>query len=488
MPGKIISKSRYISGLQCTRYLWLLINEPERVPEPDVAMQHIFDQGHLVGELAHAAFPGGVTVPAGNFMENIRLTKLYLRERRPVFEAGILAGNLFARADILKPSGDTAWDIVEVKSSTAVKEVNIQDIAFQKYCYRQAGVEIDRCYVMHINNKYVRHGQIDPAQLFTTVDVTDEVMLALGNVPDRVAEMLAVIKETGCPASVIGPHCKDPYECPITECWEGLPEHHVFTLYRAGKKAYELYDRGIVAVTDIPADYKLNEKQRIQLDSVRRGDAYLDTAAVRHFLAGLQYPVYYLDFETIGPAVPLFDGTRPYQQVPFQFSLHVQDAPGGFAWSEAFLADGPEDPRPALLALLHKVIGDKGSVVVYNQSFEEGILRELGRAFPERADWVENVITRMVDLIVPFRDFHYYHPAQKGSASIKHVLPALTGSGYEGLVIGNGGDASLAYLTMTYGDMPEEEKKAARAALLTYCGLDTAAMVRIIGRLGEISR
>lgn len=374
-----------------------------------------------------------------------------------------------------------------MKSSTAVKDINIQDAAFQKYCYQQAGLEINRCYLMHINNKYVYKGGIDPVQLFTTVDITDEVTLEIGNIPDRVAEMVEVIKETECPAPAIGSHCKDPYDCPLTDCWEGLPEHSVFTLYRAGKKAYDLYNSGIVQIDEIPSDYKLNEKQNIQMECINSGEPYIDVAAVRQFLATLQYPIQYLDFETIGPAIPLFDGTRPYQQVPFQFSLHVRDAPGAFLWAEAFLADGPQDPRPAFLAYLSKVVGDKGSIVVYNQSFEESILRDLGNAFPEYAKWVEGVISRMVDLLVPFREFNYYHPAQKGSASLKHVLPALTGSGYEGLVICDGGDASLAYLTMTYSDMSAEDKTATRAALLKYCGLDTEAMVRIIKRLDEIS-
>jgi hypothetical protein len=488
MPGKLLSKSRYLSGLQCKRYLWLLFNEPERVPEPDAATQQIFDQGHRVGELAQSLFPDGVAVSTENFTQNIRLTKQYLKKRHPIFEAGIRAGNLFARADILKPSENSGWDIVEVKSSTTVKDVNIQDAAFQKYCYQQAGLEINRCYLMHINNKYVRHGEIDPNQLFTSEDITDDVMLEIGNVPDRIEEMQSIISKTECPVSVIGPPCNDPYECPLTDCWEGLPEHHTFTLYRAGKKAFDLYNQGIIRITEIPDDYSLTEKQRIQLESVRRDEAYVDPVAVRAFLTSLQYPVYYLDFETINPAIPLFDGTRPYQQIPFQFSLHVQDAPGGFLWAESFLADGLDDPRPALLAHLHKTIGNKGSVVVYNQSFEESILRELGNAFPEYSNWTDSIIPRLVDLIVPFRDFQYYHPAQKGSASIKYVLPAITGSGYEGLSINNGNDANLAYLAMNYGDMPAKEKEATRKALLIYCGLDTEAMVRIIKRLDEISR
>jgi len=160
--AKLLSKSRYLCGLQCKRYLWLLFNEPEKVPGADAATQHIFDQGKLVGELAQSLFPDGITASTNDFMENIRLTRQYLQERRPIFEAGIRTSNLFARADVLKPSGNTAWDIIEVKSSTAVKDVNTEDAAFQKYCYQQAGLEINRCYLMHINNQYVRQGKLIP--------------------------------------------------------------------------------------------------------------------------------------------------------------------------------------------------------------------------------------------------------------------------------------------------------------------------------------
>ena len=487
MP-KLLSKSKYLNGLQCSKLLWVALNEPERLPEIAAATQHIFDQGHLVGELARKLFPGGIAIPAEDFLGNITATREALRQRRPIFEAGIRANNLFARADILKPSGDSAWDIIEVKSSTGVKDIHIQDAAFQKHCYQQAGLEINRCYLMHINNQYVRRGEVDPSQLFTTVDITEDVMLVLGSVPERVAEMLAVTSATLCPEATIGPQCRDPYECALTECWEGLPEHNVFTLYYGGKKSQELYNRGVLGIADIPAGDKLNEKQSIQRVCVINNEPHIDRGAIRQFLSSLQYPLYFLDFETINPAVPLFDGTRPYQNTPFQFSLHVQAIPGGETKHSWHLADGPQDPRPELLARLQQATGDEGSIVVYNQSFEQSVLQDLGTTFPAYRGWSQAVIARLVDLIIPFRSFHYYHPAQRGSASIKHVLPAVTGSGYEGLAIAQGNDASRAYLTMTYGGTPEAEKAAVRDDLLKYCGRDTDAMVNIVGRLGELSR
>ncbi len=166
MLMKILSKTKYITGLQCPRLIWVQINDPEKIPETDPVTQHVFDQGHFVGELAQKLFPGGISVPQDNFMGNIDMTKELLKERKPLFEAGILAGNLYSRVDILSPTGEEGWDIVEVKSSTSVKDVHINDVAFQRYCCNQSGLNVRICYLVLINNQYVREGEIDPAGLF----------------------------------------------------------------------------------------------------------------------------------------------------------------------------------------------------------------------------------------------------------------------------------------------------------------------------------
>lgn len=211
------------------------------------------------------------------------------------------------------------------------------------------------------------------------------------------------------------------------------------------------------------------------------------TASIETFVKSLKYPLHYLDFETFSTAVPVLDGTRPYQQVPFQFSLHVVDKPGAMAWHFAYLAEGSTDPRPRFLEELRKAVGSKGSIIIYNQTFEEGILRDLAQAFPEYAEWVDADCRRMVDLLGPFRSFSYYHPDQKGSASIKAVMPALTGRGYEGLDINVGDEASLAYLDMMYGNMPADERAKTRRDLEEYCGRDTEGMIWIVDKLRELA-
>lgn len=487
MSSTTLSKSRYLNGLQCPRLLWIASNEPERIPEPDAATQHIFDQGHIVGEMAKKLFPGGLDVPAEGFMGNIAITKELLQQRRPLFEAGVLSGKTYSRVDILNPVNESEWDIIEVKSSTSVKEVNIHDVSFQKLCCKDNGLTIRKCFLAYINNQYVRNGEINPEELFTLQDISDEVAATSEGIRDRIARMLEVIGTPECPEVTIGPRCSDPYDCPMTDCWEGLPEHNVFTLYYGGKKSHELYRSGVLDIADIPAGYKLNDKQCIQCACVVNSTPYVDKDAVRQFLADLEYPLYYLDFETFGTAIPLFDGTRPYQNIPFQFSLHVQEKLGGELRHFSFLAEGSQDPRPELMASLSSLIGNSGIIVAYNKSFEEGVLKDLGNAFPKYGEWTANVISRLVDLIVPFRSFYYYHPLQKGSASLKSVLPAITGQGYEEMPIASGDNASLAFLTITFEDVATEEVTRIRKELLAYCALDTEGMVRIVERLEELA-
>jgi hypothetical protein len=285
-----LSKSRYLNGLQCPKLLWVAANEPERLPEPDAATQHIFDQGHLVGELAKRLFPGGTEVSAKDFMGNIAMTKDLLHHRRPLFEAGVLSGQIYSRADILNPVNKDEWDLIEVKSSTSVKEVNLHDVSFQKLCWEDGGVKIRRCFLAFINNQYIKKGEIDPRDFFIIQDISDEVAAAAEGIRDRISQMLGVLSDPTCPEVVIGPQCNNPYACALTECWESLPEHNVFTLYYGGKKSYDLYCNGVIEISDIPASYKLNDKQRIQCACVVNAKPYIDSASLKQFLSSLHIP------------------------------------------------------------------------------------------------------------------------------------------------------------------------------------------------------
>lgn len=488
MTSRLLSKSKYLNGLQCPKLLWLLFHEPKRIPKPDAATQYIFDQGHMVGELAKKLFPDGINIPEEDFIDNIRQTRKLLQQHKPLFEAGISVGNIYARVDILNPIDEHEWDIFEVKSSTSVKDVHLHDASFQRFCCLQYGLAIRKCYLVHINNEYVKHGEVEPKQLFRIEDITEQVDTLTNGLLDRIEAMLEVISTNACPDIAIGKHCSNPYDCHLEDCWAFLPKNSVFDLYRGGQKCFDLLGDGILSINDIPDSFKLTGIQKLQKECVLSSKPHVDKEEIKRFLSTLHYPLYYLDFETFSPAVPMFDGTRPYQTIPFQFSIHITTSENTELEHFSFLAEGTEDPRPKLLSELCKVLGNEGSIVVYNQAFEKGVLKELGNAFPEYAVWVENVCNRIVDLLSPFRSFHYYHPLQKGSASLKAVLPALTGKSYEGMDIDNGEVASIAFQAVTYGDVSDEVRNKVREDLKKYCGLDTEGMIWIVDKLREIER
>ncbi|MCP4254985.1 MAG: DUF2779 domain-containing protein [Candidatus Scalindua sp.] len=486
--NNLLSKSKYLNGLQCLKYLWVKLNEPERVPRFDASMLYRFNQGHLVGEFAKKRFPDGIDIPDNDFTTNLKQTEVLLKERKPLFEAGIMVDNTFSRIDILKPVGEDEWDIIEVKSSTKIKNVNFHDVSFQRYCCEKYGLKIRNCFLMTVNNEYVKQSDIDPAHLLTMTKIRAKGDGATNGIQQRVDSMFSTIASDKCPAITIGKQCNSPYECPLKEeCWSFLPENSIFDMYGSKKDAFELFEKGIYSFKDIPDGFPLSEKQEIQKGCDISGKPHIEKEPIRQFLNNLEYPLYYLDFETFSGAIPLFDGTRPYQQIPFQFSLHVVDIENATPRHYSFLADAEGDPRAEFVASLKRVLGSSGSIVVYNQSFEKSVLRALANMFPEYNDWEESLNDRIIDLLAPFRSFHYYNARQKGSASIKNVLPVLTGTSYDHLDISDGMNASLAFLGVISNSASTEEISKIRNDLEKYCALDTEGMIWIVDKLRELT-
>ncbi|MCL4854083.1 MAG: DUF2779 domain-containing protein, partial [Bryobacteraceae bacterium] len=335
---------------------------------------------------------------------------------------------------------------------------------------------------------YVRRGSVDPKKFFKVEDVTKDVSGLSREIEPLLEDMFATIRHKQEPDIKIGPHCSDPYPCPLQDkCWSFLPPDNVFNLYYGGNKCWRLLQEGVVNLKDIPEDVQLTDRQTIQREVALSGQPHIDHKALARFLKRLRYPVSYLDFETFSTAIPMFDGLSPWQQVPIQFSLHRAAAPGTKAEHHAFLADGRGDPRPAFLQRLRDSIGDKGTVVVYNEKFEKGVLDKLAGAFADHAGWIENVKRRIIDLLEPFQSFDCYHPQQYGSASIKAVLPVLTGRSYADLEIQEGGQASLEYLRVDFSDVPEDERQEVRGQFERYCGQDTEGMVDIVDALRRLA-
>ena len=486
---KNLSKSRYMNGIQCHKALWIAINEPLRIPKVNETTQNIFDQGHLLGELAQALFPDGINVNRPSISENLRDTKSALVLRKPLFEAGFSAARLFCRVDVLNPSQGTRWDIIEVKSTTEIRDEHLHDVAFQLHCCLLAGIEVDRCRIIYLDRDYVKNGEIDPVKLFKSEDVTERLAGFTSGIEERIDEMLEMIASPVCPETPLGQHCNAPYSCVLQEeCWAYLPENHVMTLYYGKKLGEDLLNNGIKDICDIPSDVALNPKQQIQKDCVILGQPHIDRDAIRKFLDNLKYPLYFMDFETFMTAIPIYDGTRPYQSIPFQFSVHEVKSPGAKPENISFLAEGKNDPRPEFLLALQKAVGKSGTILVYYEAFEKTRLKELAAAFPSYESWVNGIAEKIVDLLGPFKDFSYYHPAQGGSASLKKVMPAVTGISYSGLGISHGDVASLRYMQATFGETSAGERRKIREDLLTYCGQDTGGMVSIVETLMAESR
>ncbi len=494
----MLSKSRYLAGRQCEKRLWIETQRPELVPPWSAVTQAIFDQGHAVGELARELFPGGVEIDRAqlDWASALAATRKAMKRallRVPLYEPAFEHQGAACRVDILVPAhsqDDAAWDLYEVKSGSSAKDVNVEDIAFQTFVLRGAGVALRRSYLVHLDSSCERQGELDVARLFTVVDVSATIGPMLPEVARCVAELQGIREQSEEPQVAIGPHCSSPYDCPlIAHCWSGIPEESVFTLTRVGARKWDLFARGIVELAEIPADFKLNAKQRIQVAAAHGGEPHVDAAELRRFLSTLVYPLYYLDFETFAPAVPPFSGTRPYQAIPFQYSLHIVDHPHTEPRVAAFLAEGDGDPRAAFLAALRADLGEMeegGTIIAFNAVFERSRLAEAAARYPEHAGWADRVGQRFVDLLVPFSNFSYYHPAQLGSASLKRVLPVLGARGYDGLEIQSGDLASLEFLRSNLPSTPPDERARIRAALLEYCGRDTAGMVEIVAALEKI--
>jgi hypothetical protein len=474
-----LSKADYVLGLKCPLALWY--NKFRRELEVDASGPAIA-QGNMIGELAWQRFPRGMLIEEAPWKPEAakRTAECVRNKKKYIYEAvaRLKTGELCA-ADILRRNADGSHDIIEVKSSSEVKEYHILDVSFQRYVFRKAGYKIRKCHVMTLNSAYEREGDLDLKKLFTLNDVTG-ALDSLAQVERNIAALRAMLagKEPNC---AIGAACGAFYPCKFeAHCWRGVPEYSVFNVVKM-EEAEALYQEHKTADLKKLAPFiSVTGKKQNDLECFLRKKTVRAPEQLQEFLNQLQYPLYFLDYETINSAVPLFDGTKPYQQVPFQFSLHILDKPGAALRHVEYLHAQRTDPRPRLVRALVKACGKKGSVIAYYAPFEKGRNDELARAFPEHASALRVINDRVVDLFEPFRGRHLYSYKQQGSASIKKVLPAFTSMSYAGLDIGDGQVASSMYLAFMNGLLSRQEAGKMFADLRVYCGQDTMAMVELL--------
>ncbi|MFN5493193.1 MAG: DUF2779 domain-containing protein [Bacteroidota bacterium] len=491
-----ISKSRFVSGVQCEKKLYFDIFRKDLKPPLNEEQLRLFSSGNEVGVLAQQVFPNGKDATFemnGNWSVALGKTKEWLQgESKTIYEATFSHSKVFAALDIMHRHENELWAI-EVKSSTEVKDYHITDASFQYWVMKKCDVNPDRFFIMHINNGYVKKGKINPKELFTLTDITEQVKDKQNWVTEELKKLHLILEAQTEPIKSIGEQCHSPFSCDYKHhCWSHVPKNSVFELYNPRGKDWELYNKGILKLEDIPDSAPLNHRQKLQIDGVKTGASFIDQKAISEFLNKVDYPLYFFDFETIFPAIPLLNDTRPFQQTPFQYSLHILNTADGELVHRDFLANPADfkdtsvtDPRRLLLEQLKTTIGPSGSIMAYNATFEISVLKSLIPIFPEFHKFIYDLCSRFVDLLIPFKNAWYYTPEMAKSASIKSVLPALAPEfSYADLPIGNGGEASETFLAIVNGSFDGNIEET-RQHLLRYCERDTYGMVVLWKVLNE---
>ena len=485
-----LSKSKYCNGVQCNKILWMDKYKSEEREEIDNSS--VLENGTNVGELAKNLFGNHVDIDFNKGLNSmLEDTALVLKKDKVVVtEASFVFENNFCSVDILVKNGNN-YEMYEVKSSTHVSDIYLDDISYQYYVLKNLGLNVTKASIVHINNNYVRDGELELDKLFKIVDLTDIVISKQEEVKNKIAEINKFMENKNEPTMDIGQHCFTPYECPyFGYCSRHLPKKNVFDIKGLHlDKKVDYYKQGIISYEDLmKSDLPDNYKEVVDFELNNKEDL-INLKKIRSFLNTLSYPIYYLDFETFQEAVPSLDGQKPYMQLPFQYSLHIEDKDGKLTHKE-FLAD-KDDPRRSLALRLVSDIPTDSCVLAYNMSFEKRIIKYLAGLYPDLSEHLMNIYDNIKDLMVPFQKKDYYTKDMHGSYSIKYVLPALFPNDesldYHNLdMVHNGSEASDSYLRLQ--TLEGEEKDILKENMLKYCELDTYAMVKIMEKLRSIKK
>ena len=487
-----LSKSKIIAYRQCPKRLWLEIHKPEL--RDDSASEMVFQIGNQVGEIARRIYDPegcGVTIDIDALGHSEALAKsavLLANGLTPVFEAGVSVPGALAYADVMLPEtqdGELAWKMIEVKSSTSVKDYHRDDIAVQAYIAASAGVRLSSVSLAHIDNSFVYQGDGNYQGLLKESDLTEEAFSRNGEVQEWIAGAQAVASLPDEPVIETGPQCGYPYTCSFCEYCNRdkvvgpAPEYPLSSLPRFHWRKHELMEElGIDDLRNVPDEYLSDIQAHIKQHTVA-GTVFFDAEGAASDLAPYGFPAYFLDFETARFTVPIWKGTWPYQQIPYQFSLHLLHENGSLQ-HHGFLDLSGNDPTWTFAQSLIDLCGENGPVFVYNAGFECGRMRELAERFPEHSAGLNAIIDRVVDLY-PIAKNRYYHPSQHGRWSIKAVLPAAVPElSYEDLDgVQDGNMAGVAFMEAIDPSTTPERKLEIENQLVEYCKLDTLAMVRL---------
>ncbi len=484
-----LSKSKYCEGITCLKKLWLSINKPDLKEDVN---EKVFDTGTEVGELAKKLYGDHTDIEF-----NTDLSKMIddtnkaidAKGDTTITEASFNYNNNFCSVDILRRKNNI-YEINEVKSSTHINDIYLDDISYQYYILSNLGYEINRCNIIILNSSYVRKGELELNKLFLINDVTKEVLAKQEEIKEKILYLNNNISDKE-PDVKLGTYCQDPYTCPFFNyCTSDLVQPNIFSLSgMTFNKKCDYYHRGIISFEDLSKE-NLNTKYQEQIEyELEDLKDKINIPSIKKFLSTLKYPLYFLDFETYQEAIPSYDNISPYMQIPFQYSLHVKKSINSPLEHYEFLALPGIDPRHSLAESLVKDIPKDVCTIAYNMSFERTVLKKLAELYPDLREHLLNIRDNMKDLMIPFKNRDYYNKLMQGSYSIKYVLPALFPNDpkldYHNLeLIHKGDEAANAYSTLHLKS--NEEQKIIRKCLLTYCELDTYAMVKIFEKLLDV--
>ncbi len=487
----MLSKSDYMLYLKHPAWLWIKKHAKTLLPAIDPSTQAIFDTGHEFEQYAEALFPNGITLGFSDYDEYLslpeRTTQALTEGASTIFQGRFEHEQLTFICDIIQVVGHKELDLFEIKSSTSAKPEHITDLAFQLFVLEKCGYIVRNIAVVHVNNQYTRDGSIDPKQITAKTDVTEAVKAQKELTEIKINEALQTVSLTECPD--ISPLYAEPK---FFGEWLEIYKHmkspksgSIFDLCQLDAQTLQnLQANNIALLEDIPSDFVLKPKQRLQVEALRQGHPTINIDKIKHFLNTFEYPIYFYDYETLSSLVPYFDGLKPYQQLPFQYSVHILDSPNSELRHQEFLHRENTNPAKALTESLISHIGSTGTVIAWNMSFEKNCNTLLGTLLPEHAEFYEKLNDRIVDLMVPFSQNWYVDSDFYGSASIKKVLPVLVPSlSHKDLDISDGSSAQRLWMEAILDGKRPDEKDKILDDLIKYCKLDTLAMVEIFRKL-----
>ena len=485
-----LSKSKYCKAVQCNKILWL--DKYKKEYAVDTADEAVLENGTEVGNLAKDIFGEHINIEyEENLYKMIENTQIAMKEKPNIItEASFEYKDNSCSVDILKNDVDGV-EIYEVKSSTHITDIYLDDISYQVYVLLQLGYNVKKASLVYINNEYVRQGELELDKLFKIEDVTEIAFMKQDGIASKLEEIDEYMSQKEEPKKDIGEYCFNPYACAYWEyCTRNLPEENVFKIreMRTSKKL-DLYYKGKINFEDLIFE-DLNPKYLEQIDfELNNKNPKINKKEIEEFLNTLSYPIYFLDFETYHQPIPRYDGIRPYMQIPFQYSLHYIEKEDGELKHKEFLAEAGTDPRRELAERLIEDIPNNVCILAYNMKFEKMVIKDLAETYSDLKEDLLKIKENIRDLMIPFKNRNYYAKEMQGSYSIKYVLPALFPNSpeldYNKLpVVHNGGEAMTIFANLE--KCPKEEQERIRKGLLEYCKLDTLAMVKIWEKLKEI--